>query len=179
MVRDLNNTVFRRWQTPAISDAGKFDFMDDLSVVYVDFGPRTLMDAMDDLRQSSKFRPKIADIREACGIVKSKTAGVHPNAHQADLNEYHARLRSHPEEFLPICLIVRDFNELRKLEKQHEEQGLTIDPQERADWLEYRNKKTEAEWAQMCADGRARNLENQSPSEQRGREMQPAESLFR
>jgi len=156
-VRDLTNIVFRRWASPFVTAEGKIDFMDDLSAVYLDFGFSILDEAITDLRQSSARRPQIAEIRAACIARRTKASAPADGRSErtAAAAERWKDIRAHPEEYIPLEMVVRDGLELARLIREHREKGIPIDKAKEREWLEWRSEKTAQEWREMLRTGKA------------------------
>ena len=181
VVREADAVIFMRWPTPKLSADERTVFAEDLAVLCGEFHGVMMRDAVMYLRQHAQRRPTVAHIRERCDLLREQAKGKQKDAAVLADAEYRRRIQSHPEEFVPIALIIRDVAEYqvirRKFESEHP--GQTIDLMWRADWWEWRNEKTEQEWAEMRAKGVVALGYRQEEKDRYGRPLRAASDLVR
>lgn len=151
-VRAADALIFMRWTTPKLAHDERTVYAEDLAILCGEFHSIILRDAVAWHRQHTKRRPTVADLRERCEMLREQVRGRQQDTKVREMQEYERRIETHPDEFVPVQLIIRDTAAYVKERLKHFGHG-EVDPVWRQQWWEWRNAATEQEWAAMRAKG--------------------------
>lgn len=177
-VREADALVFMKWPTPKLTPDERTIYAEDLAILCKEFHGIALRDSIAWHRQHSKRRPSAAEIRERCEVLRAHVNGKQEDKAVRDMQEYERRIESHPDEFVPVALIIRDTREYVAERIKHFGSG-PVDPVWRDKWWQWRNAKTEGEWSEMRAQGVKGIGFKQEPRDRSGRPIRPAGELLR
>ena len=151
-VQRVANKCLQVWTSPQLSPEARLYFIDDVAVLFMAFGLKTLESAIDWYRQNHQrtSRPTIREVRDRC----SEIAGSKRRPLSDEMNNYFAELKNRPQDFVPVALIMRDAMNLSALKRAREKVGNPMSREEVKAWFAKRNADTRAEWADMVRIGK-------------------------
>ena len=133
----MANSVLSIWPRPELSGDAKLYFIDDVALIFQKFGKALVQESIDHFRQHQEThsRPTVRALRDRC----SERRGSKKSAISPEMQDYYRDLAQHPEEFIPLALIVRDT--LERVKRKREGKPFTaseIHAQTEASWAEWR-----------------------------------------
>jgi hypothetical protein len=170
-VQRISNKAMLVWNRPELTTEGKLLLLDDVAVLFSEFGMATLDASVDWYRQhhTRSTRPTIPEIRTRCAEIK----GSQRNPLSQDMRQYFDELKQHPERFVPVQMILRDASNLDSLKRAREKAGRPMSRDEIRDWMRTRNAATHTEWAGMVKAGKHLAPVDERARASGEREMQP------
>lgn len=175
-IREADGLIFMKWPTPKLTADERTIYAEDLAILCKEFHGILLRDSVAWHRQHSKRRPTAAELRERCEVLRAQANGRQEDKGVRDMQEYERRIETHPEEFVPVALIIRDVQEYVGVRVNHFGHE-PVDPIWRDEWWQWRNAATEAEWADWRAQGVKAVGFKDEPRDRSGRIIRPAGEL--